>query len=194
MTSAILCAGGAELRRRDDVRHRGELHLLHGVEQREAHVHATVGRRAHRPDHDGVGAARAKIAEPHVLGARRPRHDPGVAHLPEETASLQIGRDDARDAERPGGLVLERDDRDGNRGAAAADDLDGELRARGRDGQHHEREGGENQAGQFVPLPGRRCGRRSRCRAVSCRLFETLRRFTRVRGPPIITDGTRIPG
>jgi hypothetical protein len=189
-----LVPGGAELRRCDDVRHRGELHLLHGVEQCEAHVHATVGRRTHRPDHHGVGAARAKIAEPDILGARGPRHDSGIAHLPEEAAPLQVGRDDARYAERPGGLVLERDDRNGNCGAAATDDFDGELGARGGDGQHHERKGGENQAGQFVPWPGQAMRTRSRGRAVSCRLFETLRRFTGARSLPIITDGTRIPG
>ena len=85
---------------------------------------------------------------------RRPRHDPGVAHLPEEAASLQIGGDDAGDAERPGRLVLERDDRDGDRGAGAADDFDGELRARRRDGQDHEREGGENQSAQCGPWQG----------------------------------------
>ena len=38
---------------------------------------------------------------------------------------------------------------------AAADDFDGELRARGGGGQDHERKGGENQAGQFGPLQGR---------------------------------------
>ena len=78
--------GGAELRRRDDVGHRGELRLLDGVDEREADFHAAVLKRPHRPDHDGVRAARAEVGHLHVLGAARPRHDAGVAHLPEEAA------------------------------------------------------------------------------------------------------------
>ena len=124
---------------------------LDRVEEREPHLHAAVGLGAHRPDDDGIRAARAKLGELHVLGATRPRHDAGVAHLPEEAASLQIGGDDAGDAERPGRLVLERNDRDGDRGAGSADDFDGELRARRRGGQDHEREGGKNQSMQCGP-------------------------------------------
>ncbi len=143
--------GGAELRRRDDVGHRRQLRLLDGVDEREAHFHAAVAQRPHRPDHDGIRAARAEVGELHVLGAARPRHDAGIAHLPEEAAPLQIGGDDAGDAERPGRLVLERDDRDRDRRAGAADDFDGELRARRRDEQDKEREDGENQAAQCGP-------------------------------------------
>ena len=68
-----LVRGRAELRRRDRVGHRGELRLLDRVDQREAHLDAAVGQRPHRPDDDGVGAARAPVAGAHVLGAHRPR-------------------------------------------------------------------------------------------------------------------------
>jgi hypothetical protein len=139
------------LRRRDRVRHRRQRRCLDDVEEREPHLYAPVGLWAHRSDHDGIRPTRPKLGKLHVLGATGPGHDPGVAHLPEEAASLQIGGDDAGDAERPGRFVLEWNDRDGDRGAGSADDFDGELRARRRDGKDHEREGGKNQAMQCGP-------------------------------------------
>ena len=125
--------------------------LLDGVDEREAHFHAAVLERPHRPDDDGVRAARTEVAHLHVLGAGRTRHDAGIAHLPEEAASREIGGDDAGDAERPGRLVLERDDRDGDRRAGPADDFDGELRARRCGEQDEEGEEGVDQAAQCGP-------------------------------------------
>ena len=73
---------GAELRRRDHVGHRGQLRLLDRVDQREAHLDAAVGQRAHRPDHDGVGAARAEIAE-----LARPRRGSAAARCRRRSTS-----------------------------------------------------------------------------------------------------------
>ena len=131
-----------------DVGHRGELRLLDRVEQREADLDPAVAERPHRSDDDRVGAARAEVAE-----LARPRRGPAAATIPasldqpEQAAALQIGADDAGDAERPVRLVLERDDRDGDRRAGAADDLDGELRAGGRDGQDQRRRGRRRSGG-----------------------------------------------
>ena len=131
---------GAELRGRDDVIHRRQLRLPHRIDQRELDLGAVFAQRPHRSHHHRVSAARAKIRRSHVLGADRPRRNAGIVHQPEETAARQIAADDARNAERPVGFVLERDNGDRNRGAGAADDLDVELRARGGDREKRERD------------------------------------------------------
>ena len=122
---------GAELRGRDHVGHRRQLRLPHRVDERELDLDPAVALRTHRADHHRVGAARAKVRGADVLGAIRPRRDAGGIDHPEEAAAGQVGADDAGDAERKRGLVVERHDRDRDRRAGAADDLDGELGARG---------------------------------------------------------------
>ena len=76
-----------------------------------------------------------------------------------------------------------------------ADDLMGELRARGAGSQDQKRESGENQAGQFDPLPGGTThtsmplpGSTPAVRGKVAAL-RTLRE-----GLPIITDDPRLPG
>ena len=135
--------GGAELRRRDRVDLARQHRLLDHVDQLEAHLDAAVGLRAHRADDDRIGAAGAPVGGAHVLRARGTRHA-GVVDEAEQARALQVRTDDAGDAEREACLALERDDRNGNRRARAADDLDGELRARHR--QRHERDDKEEES------------------------------------------------
>src|SRR2546429_137315 len=69
-----------------------------------------------------------------------PRRYARVIHQLEEAGALQIGADDAGDAERIAVLVLEGHDRDRDRGAGAADDLDRQLGMGRKNGQEREEE------------------------------------------------------
>ena len=82
----------------------------------------------------------------HLFGARRPRHHAVGADQLEHARAREIGPDDARDAQRKRRLALEGDDRDGDGGARATDDLDGELRTRGREREEGQRKKRQQQA------------------------------------------------
>ena len=148
--------GLAKLLRRHGVRHRRQQRLLDDVDQREANFDAAIAERPHRSDDDGVGLAGAPHGGLDVLRAVGARRDAVAVDEANQARAREIGPDDAADAERVVALVLERNDRERQRCARAADDLDRQLGARRQDRECEEerkeetRENGHQARGGFI--------------------------------------------
>jgi hypothetical protein len=129
----------AHLARRDREAETRPLRLLDRVHQPEAHREAAVGTFHHVPDHQVLDAAVAHVAPVHLFRFARELRHPARALVAEQAAAQQVGKHDLAHLVLLALLVAERQHRDGDLLAAAADDLDGQG---GADGCRSSEDGG----------------------------------------------------